>query len=137
MGWLDPGKAGRVAGEFRDVAPSRTFRDRLQDGELAFQECHECERAVFPPRLSCTRCGALDPCWRVSEGHGIVYSVTVVAERAGPDRTVCLVDLAEGFRMMSTVVGMPAGDVAIGMAVRACVERIGDEDAVVFRTASA
>jgi uncharacterized protein len=124
-----------VAGELRDVAPSRTFRDRLQHGELAFQECRGCEGAVFPPRLSCPRCGALDLCWRVSQGHGVVYSVTVIAERDGPGRAVCLVDLAEGFRMMSTVAGLPARDVVIGMPVQAIIERIGDEAAVLFRAA--
>jgi uncharacterized OB-fold protein len=42
-------------------------------------------------------------------------------------RNVVLVDLDEGFRMMSRVEGLPAGEVEIGARVRLEVRR-GEED---------
>jgi uncharacterized protein len=49
-----------------------------------------------------------------------------------------LVDLDEGFRVLSLVVGCPPGDVRSGMRVRAAIERLGGSDApplVLFRPA--
>jgi uncharacterized OB-fold protein len=50
-----------------------------------------------------------------------VYSTTVVRRKAddGGDYNVCLVDLAEGVRMMSRVVSVAPQDVRIGMRVTA------------------
>lgn len=42
--------------------------------------------------------------WRVSAGRGTVYAVTVVRPRGDEAYNIVLVDLDEGFRMMSTVV---------------------------------
>jgi uncharacterized OB-fold protein len=50
--------------------------------------------------------------------RGIVYSTTTVHDRDGA-YNVCLVDLEDGSRVMSTVVGIAPDDVRIGMAVRA------------------
>ena len=46
-----------------------------------------------------------------------------------------LIDLAEGPRMMSRVVGIAPTEVKIGMKVKAKVDKIGDHDAVVFEPA--
>ena len=50
--------------------------------------------------------------------RGVVYSTTTVHGREGA-YNVCLVDLEDGVRMMSTVVGIDPDDVRIGMR-RAC-----------------
>lgn len=49
---------------------------------------------------------------------GVVYSTTTVHRRAGT-HNVALVDLEDGSRMMSEVVGIEPDAVRIGMAVRA------------------
>jgi uncharacterized OB-fold protein len=56
--------------------------------------------------------------------RGVVYSTTTVHSREGA-YNVCLVDLDDGVRMMSTVVGIPPEDVRIGMAVLAREEEDG------------
>jgi uncharacterized OB-fold protein len=58
----------------------------------------------------------------------VVYSTTTVHAREGA-YNVCLVDLAGGARVMSTVVGIDPDDVRIGMAVRA---REDDDGRTVF-----
>ena len=49
--------------------------------------------------------------------RGVVYSTTTVHGRDGT-WNVCLVDLEDGSRVMSTVVGIAPDEVRIGMAVR-------------------
>jgi uncharacterized OB-fold protein len=63
--------------------------------------------------------------------RGVVYSTSTVHARDGA-YNVCLVDLEDGTRMMSTVVGVEPDEVRIGMAVRA---REDDDGRIVFDAA--
>lgn len=70
--------------------------------------------------------------WREATGDGTVYAVSV-QHRAGPGRdegegpyAVALVDLAEGVRIMSNVVGCEPDDVEVGMAVRVTWHDLSD-----------
>lgn len=91
-------------------SPAATFAAHAERGELAYQVDDE-GNAVFYPRL-----GPYE--WRVSAGLGTVYSTTVVRRRNQQPHNIVLVDLDEGFRMMSRVEGVAPEDVAIGMRVR-------------------
>jgi uncharacterized OB-fold protein len=62
--------------------------------------------------------------WREASGEGTVYAFSV-HHRPGPGRdgaegpyVVAIIELAEGARMMSNVVGCPPEEVAVGMPVR-------------------
>jgi uncharacterized OB-fold protein len=77
--------------------------------------------------VTCPVCGSRRLRDEHSAGAGVVYSTTTVHAREGA-RNVVLVDLDEGFRIMSEVVGMAPDDVRIGMAVRAG----DDEGRIVF-----
>jgi hypothetical protein len=90
-------------------SPADVYTEHLHRRELAYQLDHE-GRPVFRPRVGPTA-------WRVSGGRGTVYSTTVVRPRGGEAYNIVLVDLDEGFRMMSTVVGVAPEDVAIGARV--------------------
>ncbi|GEL26539.1 hypothetical protein PSU4_54930 [Pseudonocardia sulfidoxydans NBRC 16205] len=85
-------------------------------------------RAVAPAHLDGD--GEVD--WRPAAGTGEVYAVTVV-HRPGPGRAaedgpyaVALVELAEGVRMLTNVVGCPPEDVVVGMPVRVCWHELSD-----------
>jgi len=93
------------------------FREGLSGGVLLFQRCAACGDAVFPPRVVCPHCGAGELATEQSSGTGTVYSTTAVTRRDADPYTVSLIDLDEGFRMMSTVVGIPANEVRIGQRV--------------------
>jgi len=110
-----------------NLQPSQTYADGVAEGKFLYQRCESCGRAVFTPRLACNHCGSTAVRFQESSGTGTVYSTTAVAVRDAPSYSVCLVDLDDGFRMMSTVVGVPADDVTIGMRVRAHVEAGSDE----------
>ncbi|MEV8635630.1 OB-fold domain-containing protein [Streptosporangium sp. NPDC051023] len=133
-----------------ELAPHRGYTDRLAasiegtagaagaesaEGTVPFQRCDDCRAAVFYPRTLCPACGSTRLSWSRSAGLGTVYSASVLSPRDGLPYPVVLVDLDEGFRMMSTVVGVPADEVRIGTRVRARVEPDGPR--VVFTVLAA
>ena len=107
-------------------APALIYRRHLENGKLGYQRCADCAAAVFYPRVLCPVCGSGTLEWRESAGRGTVYATTAVHSRSRDPRNVVLVDLDEGFRMMSRVEGVPAEDVEVGMRVRFEVRR-GEE----------
>ena len=102
-----------------DLSPAARFAEHCRSGELAFQWDTAAATAVFYPRLG----PGLE--WRVSAGAGSVYSVTWLHPRDADAYNVALVDLDEGFRMMSRV---DAETVGIGMRVQVAF----DADAVPY-----
>ncbi len=107
-------------------APAEVYRYYLEGGKLGFQECRYCSSAVFYPRVLCPVCGSLSLEWRTSGGRGVVYATTTVYRRDDEPYNVALVDLEEGFRMMSRVEGVSAEEVGVGLRVR--FEVRGEED---------
>ncbi|MEP7273272.1 MAG: Zn-ribbon domain-containing OB-fold protein [Acidobacteriota bacterium] len=101
--------------------------------ELVFQQCDECALFRFYPRLVCPSCMSTDYHWRESTGRGTVYSYTVIHRAPTPafreqvPYVLALIDLEEGVRMMSNVVGCDVGEVSIGMPVRVTFEDVSDE----------
>ncbi len=84
---------------------------------------------VFYPRVIAPKTGAADLEWRVSKGLGTVHATTVVHPQQGAKYNVCLVDVDEGFRMMSRVEDIEPALVKIGLRVRFRVHMPeGDED---------
>jgi uncharacterized OB-fold protein len=113
--------------------PDAEYRAGLAAGELRYQRCADCDRAVFYPRVVCPNCGGVELPFRVSSGLGTVYSTTTIRQRNDPSYTVSMVDMAEGFRILSTVQDMDPDAVAIGLAVRVAFDTDADgQPRVVF-----
>lgn len=112
--------------------PAEVYRHYLESGELGFQRCAGCGAAVFYPRVLCPVCGSTDLAWETSSGRGTVYATTAVYRRDADPYNVVLVDLEEGFRMMSRVEGVPAEEVEVGTRVAFRVERDDDVAVPVF-----
>lgn len=91
---------------------------------LHFQRCRSCGAAVHYPRVLCPLCGSTELGWERSAGEGTVYSTTTVFTRDG-EYDVSLVDLDEGYRVMTTI----AGGAEIGARVRG---RVDDRGRLVF-----
>ena len=108
------------------VHPEPVYQALLDAGVLAVHICESCARPHYSPRVMCPYCGSTSLAWRRSGGIGTVYSTSAVARRGEQPIAVVLVDLDDGIRMMSNVVGMPAGDVRIGMRVRVRIEHRDD-----------
>lgn len=112
--------------------PAEVYRHYLESGELGFQRCAGCGAAVFYPRVLCPVCGSADLAWETSSGRGTVYATTAVYRRDADPYNVVLVDLEEGFRMMSRIEGVPAEEVEVGTRVALRIDREGDVPLPVF-----
>ena len=107
-------------------APMEVYRRYLEGGKLGFQRCGDCSSAVFYPRVTCPSCGGASLFWETSSGRGTVYATTAVYRRDAEPYNVALVDLEEGFRIMSRVEGVPAEEIEVGMKVTFAVRDGGD-----------
>ena len=97
-------------------SPLGTYLEHLKKGELAYQVTASGE-AVFYPRAVAPLTGG-DLSWRLSKGVGTVYSTTVVYNRDEAPFNVALIDMDEGFRLMSRVEDIDPLQVKIGMRVK-------------------
>ena len=91
-------------------SPRGVFAAHCAEGELAYQ-VDEQGLPLWPPQVR----GAG---WRVSEGTGTVHATTTVHRRGDDPHDLSLIDLDDGVRLMSKVVGIAPQDVRIGMRVR-------------------
>jgi uncharacterized OB-fold protein len=111
-----------VRGYTHERHPAAVYQGLLNAGVFALLTCAHCSRAHYPPRVLCPYCGASSLGWRPSAGLGTVYSTSTISPRGGEPYAVILVDLDDGPRVMSNIVGMAADDVRIGMRVKVRVE---------------
>jgi uncharacterized OB-fold protein len=101
--------------------------------KLKIQRCKECNAWVWTPRPACVECGSENIEWTDVSGRGEVYSFTVIRQIAGRGASqafqkdipyvVAWVDLDEGPRLISNIVGYPAENVRIGMKVAVSFEQ--------------
>ena len=116
--------------EIRAILPQRTvdsapFWDACNDGKLLLRDCGACGKVSYYPRATCPHCGGRQLGWRAASGRGVVYSFTQVGVSFyGPEwesqlpYTVVLVDLEEGPRMLSRLIGSDQAFAAIGDPVQ-------------------
>ncbi|MFD3991713.1 bifunctional MaoC family dehydratase N-terminal/OB-fold nucleic acid binding domain-containing protein [Streptomyces sp. NPDC058583] len=114
------------------------FWEGVAAHRLLIQRCGDCAALRLPWLPGCADCGS--PEWDMVEasGAGTVYSYVVMHHPSfpafDPPYAVGLVELAEGVRMISNVVGVPYDKVRIGMPVRLEFLRVDEElELPVFR----
>ena len=118
---------------------SGPFWEATRQGRLLVQWCTSCDRGVFYPRAFCPYCApALAPAatlaWREASGRATVHAAVVehrpeaagTTFSGGEPYCIALVDLEEGVRMMTNIVGCPPAAVHSGMAVTVSWEPLSD-----------
>ena len=111
---------------------SQPFWDATRERRLLVQWCRDCDRPVFYPREVCPSCLTDDLEWRESAGTGTVHAITVEHRPQNPmfaDRVpyaIALVEVAEGWRMLTNVVGCDPLTVAVGTPVAVTWEPLSD-----------
>jgi uncharacterized OB-fold protein len=107
-------------------SPLAGWRRYLSQGTLAYQVDLTTGEAVFFPRVVAPVSGSTRLEWRESAGQGSVYSTTTVYRKNEAPLNVALIQLDEGFRLMSRVEGIDADAVKIGMRVRVSIREDAD-----------
>ncbi len=122
----------------RPTAISAPFWRAAAQGKLLLQRCRRCSSFIYYPRPFCPTCLSDDLEWKEASGRGTVYTYTVVRRAATPafaDKVpyvLAIVELEEGPRMLTNIVGCPPEEVSVGMPVRATFEKYSDEVGLVF-----
>lgn len=112
-------------------SPLGTYVEHLKKGELAYQVNKDTNKPFFYPRAVAPETGSANIEWRVSKGLGTVYTTTAVHYKGEAPLNVAMIDMDEGYRLMSRVEGIDAMDVKIGMRVKVKVIP-GDEKTLPF-----
>jgi uncharacterized OB-fold protein/acyl dehydratase len=103
----------------------------IKRGELLIQRCRRCGVLRHPPRPMCGKCQSTEWDALASKGRGSVYSYVVMHHPPFPGfeypLVAALVELEEGTRIVSNVVGVDPSEVRIGLPVRLSIEAVDDE----------
>ena len=100
---------------------SAPFYDGARGGRLMLQHCSACDGWSFPVRERCPHCFAAPLQWRAASGRGTLYTFAIMHQVMNPGfagavpYNVSQIDLIEGVRMVSNVIGVPNADLRIGM----------------------
>jgi uncharacterized OB-fold protein len=108
----------------RPAPESVPYWEAAAKHSLQIPRCNSCGNFWFPPSASCPHCLATDFAWTPVSGRGKVFSFVVFHRVYHPawegdvPYVVALIELEEGPRMLSNVVGIPVDQVRCDMAVK-------------------
>lgn len=106
----------------RPTPTEQPFYDACAAGKLVLQRCQSCGHALFYPRTHCDACHNDQLVWEDASGTGTIASYTVVRRGVSDDfeapYVIALIDLNEGPRMMSQIVGADPDGLAVGLSVK-------------------
>ncbi|MEO8953513.1 MAG: Zn-ribbon domain-containing OB-fold protein [Ktedonobacteraceae bacterium] len=111
---------------------SRPFWEGCRSGILRLQYCDQCQQHQFYPRLYCMHCGFDKLSWVAASGRGVIYSYTIIHQNKSPEfvqdtpYNVAIIQLAEGPRMVSNIVGISLEDLRIDLPVKIVFDPVTD-----------
>ena len=103
---------------------SAPFWEGLKAERLLIQQCDDCNHWVFYPRRHCPACFAHALTWREVNGAATLYSYTVTRIATLPDfadempQLLAVIELEQGVRINSNLVGLDETEVKIGMPLQ-------------------
>jgi uncharacterized OB-fold protein len=112
---------------------SQPFWDGAKQHKLLLKKCTKCGTIDHPPYLYCTGCWAEEHEWIETSGRGKIYAFTTVMLGApllftdDIPYTIAMVDLAEGPRMLTTIVEAKPEELSIGMEVEVVFDDVTEE----------
>lgn len=102
-----------------------------REGKLLVQRCNNCGSCIFIPQPRCTQCQSGALAWVQSTGRGTVYSFTVVHRPPKPQfevpYVVAIIELEEGWHMLSNIVDCPVDEVRVDMPVQVTFREMNEE----------
>ena len=120
---------------------SRPFWDGAAAGRLMLMRCNSCRTWRLPSRMHCDRCLSTEVGWEQASGRGTVRTFGIMHQRYHPGfandlpYNVTIVELDEGPRLPTNLVGVSNADIKVGMKVVVDWERHADVTLPKFRPA--
>ena len=120
----------------RPAPESRPFWEGAAAHRLMLPRCASCGQFWFPPSMRCPHCLSADFAWVEAKGTGRIYSFVVYHRVYHPGfegevpYTVAIVELDEGPRLLSNIVGTPPDKIACDMRVQVLFEDVADGIAI-------
>jgi uncharacterized OB-fold protein len=117
---------------------TRGYWEGAGRGEIVVQQCGDCGVMQHKPRGICATCLSSNIEHLVGSGRGVVYTYTVTNQNqakgfadVGP-YVMAYVDLDEGVRVLTNIVGCDPAEVEIGMVVEADFATQNRDDGELF-----
>jgi uncharacterized OB-fold protein len=107
----------------RPAPESLPYWEAAKQHRLDIPHCRGCDEYFFPPARICPRCTASDVDFVTVSGRGKIFSYVIFDRVYHPGfaddvpYAVALVELAEGPRLISNIIGIPAEQVSCDMLV--------------------
>ena len=110
---------------------TREFWDATAQDRLLLRRCRDCGAVIWYPRAICPECASLNTEWFPAAGRGRIYSYTVNHRGEGaytglPPFVLAYVELDEGPRLMTNIVGADQAELAVGLPVEVVFHDTGD-----------
>ena len=115
---------------------SRWFWEACARHELFLEKCAACGVLRYYPRGLCPKCLSADVEYVRASGRGTVYTFTATHQNQAPGfrdelpYLMAYVELEEGPRLLTNLIGIQPEDVTIGMPVEVQFEDVSDEMAL-------
>ena len=120
---------------------TRPYWEGCARGELVLQRCRACGAVQFRPRAQCAACLAADIEHFAASGRGSVFTYTITNQNMHPGfRDACpyvlaYVELEEGPRLLTNIVGCEPEQVQVGLPVQVEFVETGEFAVPRFRPA--
>lgn len=122
---------------------SAPFWSGLREGRITIQQCQSCLKWIFYPRRHCNHCWSQDLEWKEVKGEGVLHTYTVTGVPTLPDfadempQRLAVVELDEGVRINTTLIGSDETDIQIGMRVKPVFDTVTADGLVLLRFTAA
>ena len=114
-------------------ADTKPFWDGCKEHQLRFQKCRNCGHVRWPASIICPMCYSYDTEWIVASGKGKVYTFAIYhqayhkAFESDLPYVTASVELEEGPRILTNIVGCSPDEVRCDMPVEVKWEDITEE----------
>ena len=117
----------------RVTREDRPFWEAARRHEFVLPHCRACGHVWFPPYANCPRCLSPNREFKQASGSGKVWGVIEMVQpyiasfQEDLPYNVVLVELDEGPKMFSNIVGVPTEAIQVGMPVAVVFDDVTDE----------